>query len=362
VPRLGFIDSVRGLEIEPILSSLGDGVNTMLRNYLKTITTTTATSSSLSQFIADLKFKGLRGRNILHTAAAAGYAPVFTTFQAFYLEQSKSNDDDGLKDDASNELRVALLTALTLRDDRGQTPVDIAKIRWGILSRKSFNLMKSKLYARNNNLNKEVGRVDESSSSSSSSFFSSDSFSLGPVVDAISELLSHVQQQQLQQQPTTPLTLMEVSEEDDEESSSKVYGVLDAPNQDMMFNHGGWDVSKWKDASDDTTTQLTTDNDDAHHHVEEEEERCDALEVSASFASTPGFSEWFFKNHLIKGVPLVIRQGVKDIVRTNLRKDNFVKRLTFLFLFPPSFFLKTLLSFVAHFDEYYIPPLYKSML
>jgi hypothetical protein len=355
VPRLGFIDSVRGLEIKPILSSLGDGVNTMLRNYLKTITTTTtASSSTLSQFIADLKFKGLRGRNILHTAAAAGYAPVFTTFQAFYLEQSKSNDDEGLKDDATNELRVALLTALTLKDDRGQTPVDIAKIRWGILSRKSFNLMKSKLYARNNYLNKQGGRVDESSSSpsSSSSSSSSDSFSLGPVVDAISELLSHVQQQP----PTTPLTLMEVSEEDDEESSSKVYGVLDAPNQDMMFNHGGWDVSKWKDASDDTTTQLTTDNDDAHHHVEEEEERCDALEVSASFASTPGFSEWFFKNHLIKGVPLVIRQGVKDIVRTNLRKDNFVKRLTFLFLFPPSFFLKTLLSFVAHFDEYYISP------
>jgi len=323
VPRLGFIDSVRGLEIEPILSSLGDGVNTMLGNYIKTKTTTT--SSSSSQFIADLKFKGLRGRNILHTAAAAGYAPVFRTFQTFYLEQSKSKSND---DEDANELRVALLTALTSRDDRGQTPVDIAKIRWGTLSRKSFNLMKSKLYTRNNNLNNPVGRVDAPSSS--------DSISLGPLVDAISELLSHVQQQP----PTTPLTHMEASED---EESSRVYGVLDAPNQDMLFNHGGWDVSKWNGASNDTTTQLTTDNDDdnddndnAHHHVkeEEEEERCDALEVSASFASTPGFSEWFFNNHLIKGVPLVIRQGVKDIVRTNLKKDNFVKRLTFLFFFP----------------------------
>lgn len=281
VPQLGFIDSLRGMDMAPIVSSLGDAVNTMVKNYLR--------SNTLSSILRDLSFKGLRGRNVLHTAAAAGYAPIFSSLEAYYFnfaEQLKGKDAS-MDGEGKDALRESLFRALTERDERGQTAVDIARIRWGKMSRKQFSSMKNNLYHKN----RQKGDLGAD--------ISVDDSDLGPVVNAINSLLSQVSTNQ----ENAPLNQGE---------HTSMYGVFD--DTEVHMSSGGWDTSLWRDSQTQANTQ-------ASHP-----ERCDVLEVSASFASTGEFSEWFFKNHMVSGVPLVIRQGVSEMARLNFIKENFVKR------------------------------------
>lgn len=190
-------------------------------------------------------------------------------------------------------MRASLFGALTLKDERGQTPVEIAKNRWGKMSRKHFINLKREIYSKNQNTIESYVPTSDTFDNVVNDF--------GPVVEAVSSLLLQVSNNKQ----------VETANEGGVDLDSSPYGVFDEM-KDVSKGGGGWDTSLWRDS--DT------------YEKSWEDERCDVLEVSASFANSAGFSEWFFKNHLIQGQPLVIRQGVSEVARRNFEKDNFVKR------------------------------------